>query len=66
MSMKKQEDGKNKGKNNLEAPVTTTELNDAELEKATGGSSGGGGGSGKIAFAGIRPPGPTGPGGTGG
>jgi type VI protein secretion system component Hcp len=35
-------------KDNLEALVTTTELSEAELEKATGGSQSGGSGAGKV------------------
>ena len=42
--MTKKQDGKDKSK----APVITTELNEAELEKATGGT--GGAGAGKIKF----------------
>jgi len=50
--MTKKQDGKDKSK----APVTTTELNEAELEKATGGSGGSigsatsGAGAGKAKF----------------
>jgi hypothetical protein len=47
---------KRDGKDNSKAPVATTELNEAELEKATGGSgsrigsSTGGAGAGKVEF----------------
>ena len=37
-------------KDNFEAPVTTTELGEAELEKATGGSQSSGSGAGKVTF----------------
>jgi hypothetical protein len=52
MIMTKKQDGKDKSK----APGATTELNEAELEKATGGSgsrigsSTGGAGAGKVEF----------------
>ena len=43
----------NDGKDNSKAPVATTELNEAELEKATGGTIGSatsGAGAGKAKF----------------
>jgi bacteriocin-like protein len=41
------------GNDNFEAPVTETELSEAELQKVTGGASGSGAGAGKVTYSPI-------------